>query len=77
MAKVTIDVLDVEYLKEIVESFNIVIDNIAIDKITNQPGCLEVTISGSAADVANFIENEYCMGMGKEDTLYYLSTIEN
>lgn len=71
MAKVTIDVMDVEYLKETVESFNVV-----IDKVVNQPGCWEATISGTPGDVANFMENEYCVGMDEEDVLYYLSTIE-
>lgn len=71
MAKVIIDVMDVEYLEETVGAFNV-----CIDKIVNQPGCWEATVSGTLGDLTNYLENEYCVGMDEEDVQYYLSTIE-
>lgn len=71
MAKVIIDVVDVEYMKETLKNYKV-----EIVRVVNQPGCWEATLEGEFEELEKYMSLEYCLGMDDADADYYMSFIE-
>lgn len=70
MAKVDIDVVDFEYVEEVIR---VRFPELHIESESHS----SIVIQGPLAEVTRFMKDEYCEGMDLEDAEYYMSFIEN
>ena len=74
MAKVDIDIVDFEYIEEIVRNRypELSITNVQDSKFWS----IQIVIEGPLEDLTRFMANEYCDGMDSEDAEFYMGLIE-
>ncbi|QYW08368.1 single stranded DNA-binding protein [Enterobacteria phage phiC600P9] len=74
MAKIDIDVVDFEYIEEIIRNRY---PELRITSALNDPNCnVSVVIEGPLNRLKQFMVNEYCDGMDAEDVEFYTGFIE-
>lgn len=74
MAKVDIDIVDFEYIEEIIRNRypELRITNVQDSKFWS----IQIVIEGPLEDLTRFMANEYCDGMDSEDAEFYMGLIE-
>ncbi len=74
MAKVDIDIVDFEYIEEIIRNRypELSITSVQDSKFWS----IQIVIEGPLEDLTRFMANEYCDGMDSEDTEFYMGLIE-
>ena len=74
MAKVDIDIVDFEYIKEIIRNRypELSITSVQDSKFWS----IQIVIEGPLEDLTRFMANEYCDGMDSEDAEFYMGLIE-
>ena len=74
MAKVDIDIVDFEYIEEIIRNRypELSITNVQDSKFWS----IQIVIEGPLEDLTRFMANEYCDGMDSEDAEFYMGLIE-
>lgn len=74
MAKIDIDVVDFEYIEEIIRNRY---PELRITSALNDPNCnVSVVIEGPLNRLKQFMVNEYCDGIDAEDVEFYTGFIE-
>lgn len=75
MAKVDIDIVDFEYIEEIIRNRY---TRLSITSIHDDPNyCnFSIVIEGPLEVLERFMANEYCDGMDAEDAEFYMGLIE-
>ncbi|ANH49632.1 hypothetical protein PE37_0028 [Escherichia phage PE37] len=74
MAKVDIDIVDFEYIEEIIRNRypELSITSVQDSKFWS----IQIVIEGPLEVLERFMANEYCDGMDAEDTEFYMGLIE-
>ncbi|EFG4055676.1 hypothetical protein BOT46_005273 [Escherichia coli] len=74
MAKVDIDIVDFEYIEEIIRNRypELSITSVQDSKFWS----IQIVIEGPLEDLTCFMANEYCDGMDSEDAEFYMGLIE-
>lgn len=74
MAKVDIDIVDFEYIEEIIRNrySELSITSVQDSKFWS----IQIVIEGPLEDLTRFMANEYCDGMDSEDAEFYMGLIE-
>ncbi|ULF50299.1 hypothetical protein CPTSV76_036 [Enterobacteria phage SV76] len=74
MAKVDIDIVDFEYIEEIIRNRypELSITSVQDSKFWS----IQIVIEGPLEDLTRFMANEYCDGMDSEDAEFYMGLIE-
>ncbi|CAA7537780.1 Frd3 [Escherichia phage vB_EcoM_C2-3] len=74
MAKVDIDIVDFEYIEEIIRNRypGLSITSVQDSKFWS----IQIVIEGPLEDLTRFMANEYCDGMDSEDAEFYMGLIE-
>lgn len=74
MAKVDIDIVDFEYIEEIIRNRypELRITSVQDSKFWS----IQIVIEGPLEDLTRFMANEYCDGMDSEDAEFYMGLIE-
>ena len=74
MAKVDIDIVDFEYIEEIIRNRypELSITSVQDSKFWS----IQIAIEGPLEALERFMANEYCDGMDSEDAEFYMGQIE-
>lgn len=74
MAKVDIDIVDFEYIEEIIRNRypELSITSVQDSKFWS----IQIVIEGPLEDLTRFMTNEYCDGMYPEDAKFYMGLIQ-
>ena len=74
MAKVDIDIVDFEYIEEIIRNrySELSITSVQDSKFWS----IQIVVEGPLEDLTRFMANEYCDGMDSEDAEFYMGLIE-
>ncbi|EPU8480444.1 hypothetical protein ACVZZJ_005530, partial [Escherichia coli] len=74
MAKVDIDIVDFEYIEEIIRNRypELSITSVQDSKFWS----IQIVVEGPLEDLTRFMANEYCDGMDSEDAEFYMGLIE-
>lgn len=74
MAKVDIDIVDFEYIEEIIRNRypELSITSVQDSKFWS----IQIVIEGPLEDLTRFMANEYCDGMDSEDAEFYMGLIK-
>ncbi|UDY80633.1 hypothetical protein [Shigella phage CT01] len=74
MAKVDIDIVDFEYIEEIIRNRY---PELSITRVQDSKfWSIQIVIEGPLEDLTRFMANEYCDGMDAEDAEFYMGLIE-
>ena len=73
MAKVNIDIVDFEYIEEIIRNRY---PELRILHTCDTKWSIQIVIEGPLEVLERFMANEYCDGMDSEDAEFYMGLIE-